>query len=210
VLLAVVLAAVMQRTPPPLQTAPLFADPDLAAALGSIDPKPGAWAEYLVREKGKGDLRVRATALAASEDGLYWLELATAGEAGLASAAKLLVRGNPFAARNVERMYVMIAGQQPIEIPLDQVFLRDPQRTGKVQVKRVGVERVRVAAGEFRADVLRVSRTRVWRAVNVPLWGLVKARSALQSIELVAAGVEGGRSLFPPGWDQGNGRESRK
>ena len=42
-----------------------------------------------MRAPGKGDLRVRATVLAAVEDGRYWLELATAGESGLASAAML-------------------------------------------------------------------------------------------------------------------------
>jgi len=212
VLLALVLAVAAQKAPPHWPISPLFADPGLRAALGSIDPKPGAWAEYLVRAPGKGDLRVRATVLAAAEDGRYWLELATAGESGLASAAKLLIHGNAFSFGDVERLYVMIAGQQPIEVPLDEVRQAGAKKppVEEQRVERLGPERVHVAAGEFNADVFRASGTRIWRAPGVPLWGLVKARSARQSMELVASGTSGGHSLFPPGWDQGKGSESRK
>lgn len=210
-LLALVLAVAAQRTPPHWPVSPLFADPGLRAALGNIDPKPGAWAEYLLRAPGKGDLRVRATVLAAVEDGRYWLELATAGESGLASVAKLLIHGNASSLGDVERLYVMIAGQQPIEVPLDEVRPASAKPPAEVQmVERLAPERVHVAAGEFNADVFRVSGTRIWRASGVPLWGLVKARSARQSMELVASGTTGGHSLFPPGWDQGKGSESRK
>jgi len=211
VLLALVLALAAQSAPPHWPVSPLFADPGLREALGSIDPKPGAWAEYLVRAPGKGDLRVRATVLAAVDDGRYWLELATAGESGLASAAKLLIHGNAFSLGDVERLYVMIAGQQPVEVPLDEVRPAGAKPPAEAQrVERLRPERVHVAAGEFNADVFRVSGTRIWRAAGVPLWGLVKARSARQSMELVASGTTGGHSLFPPGWDQGKGRESRK
>jgi len=211
VLLALVLAVATQGTPPHWPVSPLFADPDIGAALGSIDPKPGAWAEYLVRAPGKGDLRVRATVLAPVADGRYWLELATAGESGQASASKLLIHGNAFSLAGVERLYVMVAGQQPVEVPLDEVRSAEAQPPGDAQrVERLRPERVRVAAGEFTANVFRVSGTRIWRAADVPLWGLVKARSARQSMELVASGITGGQSLFPPGWDQGKGSESRK
>ena len=209
-LLALVLAAATQAAPAQLPQSPLFADPDLAAALGSIEPRPGAWAEYLVRAKGRGDLRVRATALDAGESGRYWLELATAGENGMASAARLLLRGKSSSPKDIERMYVMIAGQPPIEVPLDQLQLPDARPQGEARVKRLGSRRVRVAAGEFAAELLLVSDTRVWRAAKVPLWGLVKARSARQSVELVGFGESGGHSLFPPGWGQGNGSDSRK
>jgi hypothetical protein len=211
VLLALVLAVAARSGPPHWPVSPLFADPGLREALGSIDPKPGAWAEYLVRAPGKGDLRVRATVLAAMDEGRYWLELATAGESGLASAAKLLIHGDAFSLADVERLYVMIAGQQPVEVPLDEVRPAGGKPPAEAQrVERLRPERVHVAAGEFNADVFRVSGTRIWRAAGVPLWGLVKARSARQSMELVASGTTGGHSLFPPGWDQGKGSDSRK
>jgi len=211
VLLALVLAVAAQSGPPHWPVSPLFADPALREALGSIDPKPGAWAEYLLRAPGKGDLRVRATVLGAVDDGRYWLELATAGESGLASAAKFLIHGSAFSPGDVERLYVMVAGQQPIEIPLDEVRPAGAKPKAEARrVERLRPERVHVAAGEFTAEVFRVSGTRIWRAAGVPLWGLVKARSARQSMELVASGITGGHSLFPPGWDQGKGSESRK
>jgi hypothetical protein len=164
---------------------PLFADPSIAAGLGPIDPRPGSWAEYLVRTRGREDVRVRATVLAAEGEGRYWLELTAAGESGIASAARVLIEGDRSWPANVLRMYLMLAGQQPVEIPLDRIRLASPR-------------------GPARGP------TRLWRAGNVPLWGLVKARSPRQSVELLAAGASGGHSVFPPGWDQGNGRDSAK
>src|SRR5437762_1666000 len=69
----------------------------------------------------KGDLRVRATALPAAGEGRYWLELATASETGIASAARLLLHGTDFSAGGVERAILMLAGQQPIEVPPEYV-----------------------------------------------------------------------------------------
>src|SRR2546423_992021 len=103
-LLALVLAAA---------AAPFFADPLVPAALGPIDPRPGSWAEYLVRTRGREDVRVRATALAAEGQRRYWLELTGAGETGIAWAARLLLQGERPSLTDVERMYVMLAGQQP-------------------------------------------------------------------------------------------------
>jgi hypothetical protein len=203
VLLALLLAAGSAASP-------LFADEALSAALGSIDPQPGAWAEYLIRAKDKGNVRLRATVLPATGEGRYWLELATASDAGLASAARLLLRGRDFSLDAVERLLLLVAGQQPLEVPREELARATGARGTKAAVDRVGAERVRVPAGEFTADVLRVSKTRVWRSGAVPLWGLVKAVSPQQSIELVSSGRSGGRSVFPPGWDQGNGIESRK
>ena len=208
-LLAIALLAA-SAAQPGTTVSPFFADPTVSAALGSIDPKPGAWAEYLIRASGKGDLRVRATALPAAGEGRYWLELATASETGIASAARLLLHGTDFSAGGVERAILMLAGQQPIEVPPEYVGRGEARSAANAQVKKLGTERVRVPAGEISAERLRVSGVRVWRSASVPLWGLVKAVSPRESIELVASGITGGHSVFPPGWDQGNGSESRK
>src|SRR5207237_7044363 len=93
-LLALVLAA----------AAPFFADPLVPAALGPIDPRPGSWAEYLVRTRGREDVRVRATALAAEGQRRYWLELTAAGESGIAWAARLLRQGERPSLTDVERI----------------------------------------------------------------------------------------------------------
>jgi hypothetical protein len=210
--LALLMAAAVAQPSGAVAPAPLFGDPTVQAALGELRPTPGAWAEYLVRGRGKGDLRVRATALEAGEAGKFWLELASASETGIASAARLLIHGNAAAPENVERLYVMILGQQPIEVPPEQVQAGGAKRAAKrmSKVKRMGTERIRVPAGEFTAQVLSVSGTRIWRSAAVPLWGLVRTRSADRSVELVSFDLKGGHSLFPAGWDQGNGSESRK
>jgi hypothetical protein len=158
-------------------------------------------------------MRVRATVLPAAAQGRYWLELlATGSEGALAvpSAAKLLMRGKALSLEDIERVYVMIAGHQPIEIPIDQIHFAATGPAVKARATRLGTERVRVAAGSFEAEVRRVSGMRMWRAARVPVWGLVKARAARQSVELLAFGADGGQSVFPAGWDQGSGSESRK
>jgi hypothetical protein len=198
VLLALLIAA---------SASPLLADPEIAEALGRIEAKPGAWAEYAVRTKDKDDSRVRATVLELQGDGRFWIELATVGASGVVSAARLLLRGTGVSPE-VERIYVMVAGQQPVELATAGAGTR--QRKGLLGVKVLGTEQVRVPAGVFKARALRVSGARVWRSPEVPLWGLVKARSARQSVELFAYGQTGGHSVFPPGWDQGNGSESAK
>jgi hypothetical protein len=201
VLLALLLAAV---------PSPLFADPQLAEAMGPIDARPGAWVEYLVRAPDRDDLRVRATVLPAATDGRHWLELITASAAGIVSASKLLVRADALFPGSVERMYVMLAGQEPIEVPLDRIKLPEREAHRRPRVARLGMQRVQVPAGTFAAEAMRIGGTGVWRAASVPLWGLVRTRSSRQSLELVAFGTSGGHSVFPPGWDQGNGSDSAK
>jgi hypothetical protein len=186
-------------------TVPLAVDPQLQDALGPIDPRPGAWAEYLIRTAGRDDLRLRATVLPAEAAGRYWLELAMAAEAGIASAARLLVRRDP--AAGIESAHLMLAGQQPIQIPPDRLRPAVRKIPSMTRARRT---RVRVRAGTFMADMFRAGAARVWRAPGVPLWGLVKARSKRQSIELIACGASGGRSVFPAGWAQGKGSESAK
>ncbi|HZR11013.1 MAG TPA: hypothetical protein VFA79_20660 [Myxococcales bacterium] len=191
-----------------LSGAALFGDPELAAALGGMHPAPGAWVEYLIRSRGAGDARVRVTALAEGAGGGYWLEVATVHESGIAGAARLLVRGDDGSA--IERMSVMVAGQQPLEIPLERLGPALPAPRAIPRVQRLGSARVRVAAGAFAAEVSRAADATVWRAAGVPLWGLVKARSRRRSIELLAFGASGGRSVFPAGRDHGNGSDSEK
>lgn len=201
VLLALLLAAA---------PSPLLADPDLAEAMGRIDPRPGAWVEYLVRAPGRDDLRVRATVLPAATGGRHWIELITASADGIVSASRLLLRADELFPRSVERMYLMLAGQQPIEVPMDRIELPEARIHARPPVARLGTRRVRVPAGTFAAEAMRIAGTRVWRTATVPLWGLVKARSSRQSMELVSFGTSGGHSVFPPGWDQGKGSDSAR
>jgi hypothetical protein len=192
-----------------LQAGGLLGDPALAAALGRAELRPGAWAEYLVRRGNESEARVRVTALGAEGEGSCWVELAAASASGLAGAVRLLLRGGALSGPGIERMQVLLAGQQAVEIPLERL---GPGRAGPPppEARRVGSARVTVAAGAFAAEVLQVQGMRVWRSAGVPLWGLVKARSGRRSIELLASGSSGGRSVFPAGEDQGKGSESAK
>jgi hypothetical protein len=188
----------------------LFTDPGLATALGNIAPAHGAWVEYLIRSRGEPEARVRVTAFSVAAGGSYWLEVVTASESGIAGAVRLLVRGDHLSPSAVERICVMLAGQQPLEIAVDRAGPALPSPPPEARVRRIGSARVRVAAGAFAVEVSRVAGNIVWRAGNVPLWGLVKARSRRRSLELLAWGASGGHSVFPPGWDHGNGSESAK
>jgi hypothetical protein len=235
VLLALLLAASAQKEKPPAHLAvpkamqqqreaeldispgnlPFFANPELAAALGEIDARPGAWVEYLIRSRGDQDVRLRATVLGPALPGKrYWLEFATLTKEGGTFAAKLLVRGNAFRPRDLDALYLLVAGQTPMEIPLDQIDLPpDQQQPPKVKVQRLGKSRVQVKAGAYDAELLRAGDTKIWRAPQVPLWGLVKTQGPRQSVELLSSGMEGGHTVFPKGWgddDQGKGSESTK
>ena len=184
-----------------------LADPALAAALGRADLRPGAWAEYLVRSKIEDEARVRITALAGESEGRCWVEIAAASASGVAGAVRLLLRGGDVS--GIERMQVLLAGQQALEVPLERLA-RSRSHPPSPEVRRLGNARVKVAAGVFETEVQQVQGTRVWRAASVPLWGLVKARSGQRTVELLASGVSGGRSVFPAGWDHGKGSESAK
>ena len=183
----------------------------IAPAFARIDPVPGAWAEYLVRSGDGGEARIRVTVLRAAGEGRYWLELAAVNGGGVAAAARLLARGRALAPAEIERMEVMLAGQQPIAIPLERLS-RPPLAAGErvKDARRRGPARVRVPAGTFVTERLSLGGAQVWCAAGVPLWGIVKARTRTRSAELLAFGLSGGHSVFPRERAQGNGSERAK
>jgi hypothetical protein len=195
---------------------PILGDAALAEALGPPDVKPGSWAEYVITTKGESDTRVRFSILPpALENGWYWLEEAGVNSDGMASAVKLRLHGDPSDPRNYDRMYVYVAGQAPIEVPIDQLPLPEPPKKAGGKVVKGAPERVEVRAGVFdKAEPFRLRDVRIWRSSKVPLWGLVKAQSARQTVELIASGRTGAHSTFPTGWhddqNQGKGSESTK
>jgi hypothetical protein len=184
--------------------------PELLAALGPLRPKLGSWAEYLVRSSGEEDMRVRLSVMPpALEGGRAWLEVSTLGAQALPFAARLLLRGTG----GLERAIVYALGQAPIEVPVAELqpAAAKPKRdSGVVRTTSAGSAKVTVPAGTFQAEELRVvsggETTRVWRAAQVPLWGLVRAEGPRQVVELTGLGEHGARSVFPA--DQGNGSES--
>jgi hypothetical protein len=186
--------------------------PELVAALGPLRPKLGSWAEYLVRSSGEEDLRVRLSVVPPALDGgRAWLEVSTIGAQALPFAARLLLRG----AGGLERALVYALGQAPIEVPVAELQpgpAKPKRGSGAVRTRSAGSTTVTVPAGTFRAEELQIlsggETTRVWRAAQVPLWGLVRAEGPRQVVELTGLGERGARSVFPG--DQGNGSESAR
>jgi hypothetical protein len=191
---------------------PLFAldAPDLIGALGAFDPQPGAWVEYRVRAR-EGMARIRFSVL--GRDGARsWLEMAAFGDAGVPFAARLLLGPGAKRASDAERAVVYVLGLAPLELPV--VDLREHLDSAATapdgaSIRRVRMVNVTVPAGRFQTEETRIAALGtvafVWRASQVPLWGLVRARSPSESVELVAYGLHGARSAIP---DQGTGSES--
>jgi hypothetical protein len=209
-LLALLLAASAQK-PPDL---PLFADPRLSAVLGDFEPRAGAWVEYAIVPRKGPQARLRLSVLAPLlPEGRYWLESASQSQGAPPVAIRMLLHGPPGSIENMERLYVYVAGQAPMEFPLDADARAAPRplpRRPAPRVRRRGEQEVRVAAGSFRAELIEVGPARVWRSDGVPLWGLVRATEPGRRVELIAFGRSGARTVFPAEFDQGKGSESKK
>jgi hypothetical protein len=186
--------------------------------------------------------RVRLSVLPeAQAGGRYWLELASATSAGLAVATRMLVHGDPTAPRSIERIIVFVAGQAAFELPVQEaagpIDASPIPSQPHARVLALGPGRVRVPAGSFLADRLRVvagdGTTLLHRVAAVPLWGLVRAVGPLSTVELLGFSHQGAHSLVPaqagddlaealeraqdgqpgpaaPAPDQGKGKESTK
>ncbi|HEY6909849.1 MAG TPA: hypothetical protein VI356_10795 [Myxococcales bacterium] len=208
-LLALLLAASAQKPP----EVPLFADPRLAEALGEFQPHAGAWVEYAIIPRKGPQTRLRLSVLSPLlSQGRYWLESASQSQDGPPVATRMLLHGPPGRIENMERLYVYVGGQAPMEFPLDDDAHAAPPlpRRPLPRVRRRGMQEVRVAAGSFRAELIEVGPARVWHSDGVPLWGLVRALEPGRRVELIAFGQSGARTVFPPEFDQGKGNESRK
>jgi hypothetical protein len=184
-----------------------LAAPEVLAALGPFRPDPGAWVEYAIRSKGRPDARVRISILDPGlPGGRYWLELASATASGVAAATRLLVHGDPARPGAIERLLVYVAGQPPFELPLEEAPPSpEPHRKERSRVTTLAGARVRVRAGSFLTDRLRIvtrgAATQVWRSSEVPLWGLVRSRGAGGEAELRGFSRSGAHSVFPNGAD---------
>lgn len=192
---------------------PLFSNPALLEALGEMQNTPGAWAEYVLsNRKNTPVIRVRLSLLnEAAPQGKYWLELDTVASGTIPEAMKLLLHGPPSKPSNIDKLVLYMMGQAPLEIPVSQMQdqLKDAPAKAPPPVRHGKSARVKVRAGELSAETLTVGDTKLWRSSEVPLWGLVKATSPRESIELMGFGKSGARSVFPE-LDQGNGSESTK
>src|SRR2546428_76185 len=157
---------------------PLFADPRLAEAMGRIDPRPGAWAEYLVRAPGHDDLRVRATVLADAADGRHWLELITASAGGDVSAARVPVGAGATPSPGHGRLSLIPPGHPATPVPLHPTKVppspptRPPPSLQGAEQRReqkrgldqrlsrfAGVRKTAARRGHQKSPALRVTKT---------------------------------------------------
>jgi hypothetical protein len=164
---------------------------------GRFDAQPGAWVEYLVHGDGSAPLRVRVSVLSKDGDKAV-IEIDTLGKDKPPQSVRMVVHGSPSDARNVDKLELYVAGQAPIEVPLDE--LRDdirPPPKKKARAVQRGRERVQVPAGSFDAEVVDRGQARIWSSSAVPIFGMVKTRTKAQTAELIAFGRTGAHSLFP-------------
>jgi len=200
----------------PSSPLPLFAldSPDLVAALGPLRVEVGAWAEYVLRSPGR-TARMRFSLLPPKVEGdRHWLEVAAFGDVGLPFAVRVLLKSGPVVPANVERAVLYVTGQAPLEIPLQDLqeqLSRDAPKSSAARTVRGAERTISTGAGRFNASEVRITArgqtTRVWRAAEVPLWGLVRARGPRETIELVSFSHEGAQSAIPEP-RQGKGSES--
>jgi hypothetical protein len=110
---------------------------------------------------------------------------------------------------DIERMVLYPAGQAPLELPLDEAQDAERAQAGErpapqaAKVRKLGAAEVKVAAGTFRAEQVRVTAkggvTRLWLARDqVPLWGLVRSEGAGRTVELLHFGATGAHTVVPP------------
>lgn len=195
---------------------PLFSDPRLSEALGGFQERAGAWVEYAVLPRRGPQARVKASLLAPrSSSGRYWLEMVSEQQGGPPVAVKMLLHGPPGKMENVERIYLYVAGQAPVELPLDDApaDAGTPSGGPLPKVRRKGTEELVLAAGKFRCQVLQIEGSRLYRSSQVPLWGMVRAITPEERVELIGFGESGAVSVFPEAFGegaQGKGRESAK
>ena len=176
---------------------------------GRFDAQPGAWVEYLVHGKGSEPLRVRVSVLSKDGDRAL-IEIDTLAKDKPSQSVRMLVHGSPADARNLDKLELYVAGQAPIEVPVDD--LRDetrPPAKDKTRAVQRGRERVQVPAGSFDAQVVDRGPSRIWSSNDVPIFGMVKTRTKAQTAELIGFGRQGAHSLFPDAAHQ-KGSETTK
>ena len=226
-----------ERAESPEPHLPLIAlgTPDVLEALGEFRPEIGAWAEYAITEHQHQTGRILISVLPPPmPDGNYWLEIDSINEQAYPVALRLLAHGNPGRVSSIARAIIYVPGQGPIELPLrlaNEEHSRPAPAPSGAGISTTHGEKVKVAAGSFTADRIRIGKgkesTTLWRSLDVPLFGLVKSVAPGKEIELSASGHTGGHTLFaapvadeaiPPeamsgqgasGDGQGNGSDSK-
>lgn len=175
------------------QVAPARVLPSLPATAGPF--KPGTWVRYSVYNlQTKQAMKVRIAALEAEGKG-QWLEFSITDQRGMHLVLKSLMEGSIAAPKRVLKTVLQPPGHQPVVIPGKRGAAQLPKmRVGPdPKAKRVGKERVKVAAGTFTAVHYRSVDakgrvTELWSSEQVPGWPMIKARTPEVVLELAGHG----------------------
>jgi hypothetical protein len=189
------------KGPPPAKpgsAGPATAAPALPAVLGGElgAIKVGAWAEYVVADlKRKSTLRLRLAVVERTDAGT-WAELTLAMPGVDRLIIKCLVKGDSRKPESIRRVILKAGNLQPVEVVGGPPAEAAPryQAPGGGSSKRLGTETVRVPAGAFPAEHVRVTTKDeagdAWTSTKVPLFGLVKFKSKEVIMELAGSGTD--------------------
>jgi hypothetical protein len=136
---------------------------------GTFTPKPGVWSEYNLSEKDTGKKSKMRMAIVGQEGDSYWYEVVN-DEGGTRNVIKMLVKGNPNEAENIQRQIIKSGDNPAMEMARDFVVmgrkmaaLMFERRSGvpagaaeAVRVEEKGQSEVKVPAGTFKVTQQKI------------------------------------------------------
>ncbi|MGW8161760.1 MAG: hypothetical protein ACWGN1_05885 [Desulfobulbales bacterium] len=193
---------------------------------GTFIVQPGAWSEYVIRDKSTGKQGYMRMAIVGAEGDGYWYEVDNR-EGDKRNVFKMLVTGNPNEPGNIQRFIVKLGTNSALEMDRDLVSLgrrmtgnmlqlksgMPTDASGGLQDAKTGEGVVTVPAGTFAVDMHRVGDAAgkiygeyTYSRTVVP-FGIVTAESVTRSMVLQARGAgatssiteEPARMALPPG-----------
>ena len=188
---------------PPDELIAGFVPHALQRAWGAPKFDVGSWVEYRIgARRNKADsyrLRLSVVPPALAGD-RRWLEVKIIGTGG-GLTMRLLTKGEPDRPGNIERLLVQDAGQAPLELPMMDLRREGddaPAPEAPAKVTRAPGGKLTVPAGTFETTKLSAAHgAAAWYSKDAPIYGLVRAESSEQLVELVASGRTGAFAEIP-------------
>lgn len=162
--------------------------PGLSAFIGlPFDPVVGEWAEYRLKRTGETTEKVRIAVVGSVKEipGAHWIELEV-DRPDQRLRVKLLTVGNPAEPGALRKIVAELGPGMVMEFPVPP---EEPNATPPPATKRGKPQRIKTAAGTFKAAPLKLPVATSWVADEVPIFGLVKGTSNEGTIELLGFGT---------------------
>lgn len=170
----------------------IMASPETLA----FKPVPGDWVRFRFsdrREKVGREFTIGVAGRARGKAGVaFWIEISGRTANGKTAILRFLFEPGEAKGSRLKRIVVKPGKHTAVEWPI--TVASGPSKGGVSEsYERLGFERVKVGAGEFRTERGRhVSPDgavrQIWSSSEAPLFGLVKAISRKHEIELIAMG----------------------